>query len=106
MCTSILYQHVPDKFTGTSVLVQKINCWYSMLVQGEADYNILILLIIIYIFAGTGQITGTVCRYSETFRINCVFTLFLPNMYQHSSDFADPARAVFSGGKVREFFQI
>ena len=35
MCTSILYQHVPDKFTGTSVLVQKINCWYSMLVQGN-----------------------------------------------------------------------
>jgi hypothetical protein len=60
MCTSILYQHVPDKFTGTTLLVQKFDCWYSMLVQGKLDNNILILLIIIYIFA------GTVCRYSAT----------------------------------------
>ena len=68
MCTSILYRHVPDKFTGTTLLVQKDECWYSMLVQGKLDNNILILLIIIYIFAGTGKITGTACRYSAACR--------------------------------------
>lgn len=72
MCTSILYQHVPDKFTGTTLLVQKVEYWYSMLVQGKLDNNILILLIIIYIFAGTGKITGTACRYSVTCRIQCI----------------------------------
>jgi hypothetical protein len=72
MCTGILYRHVPDKFAGTPLLVQKFNYWYSMPVQGETDYNILILLIIIYIFAGTGKITGTACWYSATWRIHCL----------------------------------
>lgn len=72
MCTSILYQHVPDKFTGTSLLVQKVECWNSMLVQGKLGNNILILLIIIYILAGSGKITGTVCWYSATRSIHCV----------------------------------
>jgi hypothetical protein len=34
------------------------------------------------------------------------FTLFLAKMYQHSSDSADPAKAGFFGGKVREFFRF
>jgi hypothetical protein len=76
MCTSILYQHLPDKFTGTHLLVPKVECWYSMLVQGKLDNNILILLIIIYIFAGTGKITGTACWCSATCRIHCVLRYY------------------------------
>jgi hypothetical protein len=73
MCTSILYQHVPDKFTGTPLLVQKFDCWYSMLVQGKLDYNILILLIIKYIFAGTGKL---LVQYAGTLQLAVSIVLY------------------------------